>query len=151
MTTFEKLYRLYESYEQFSYDYLLSLAKEKAEYIFRMMRSTDGTDTASKYLLAFSALLAACNLNISEKSYDFFVAATGINLFSYEQFKQFAKKISGEFEVRMMFRETANEKNFTSEFDNSLFIYALAFTACDGKINDSERRFILENVPFGDI
>lgn len=150
MTTLERLYVLCETYETFSYDYLLKLAKEKADYIYRMVRSRRGDDEATKYLLTYSALLANCNFRVSETIYNFFVEATGIKALDFNQFLLFGRKIIGDLDVKMMFRETANELGLPKEFDNALFVYALAFSACDGRITDRESGFILEFVPFGD-
>ena len=147
MNVFDKLDNLYQMYEGFTYDYLLRLAKEKAEYIFRAVRSKNGASSAENFILSYFAILSDCDLSVSREEYDFFVKATNINTVSFEAFKLFASKLRGQYEVKMMFREYGKETGMFTTFDEAMMILALTICACDGAISMRERQFITDFVP----
>lgn len=147
MNVFDRLYSLFDMYEGFTYDYLLRLAAEKAEYIFKSVRSRDGSASAENFMVTYCALLACSDFTVSQREYDFFVTATKINKYSFDSFKQLASKVSGDYDVKMMYREYGKESYMASSFDEAMMIFALTLCACDGRISDAEKRYITDFVP----
>ena len=151
MTTIERLYKLCESYETFDYKYLLSIAKEKADYIYRMTRSRDGSEFAKNFLTIYSALLAQSGAPVSEKVYNFFVEATGFkDSLTYSEFVLLAKKSVTDLDFQILCSDYSKVHSLPKDFDNAMFLYAVVFIACDGKSKSSEIGAIINFVPFGD-
>lgn len=147
MNAFDKLEALYNMYEGFTNNYLLNLAKEKAEYIFRAVRAKEGASAAENFLASYFALLADCDLTVSQEEYDFFVKATKISHLSLNNIKTIASKLRGDYDVKMMYREYRKETDLDVGFDEAMMVFALTVCACDGKISDREQRYITDFVP----
>lgn len=147
MDVFEKLDNLFAMYESFTYDYLLKLAKDEADYIYRMVRSRDGDESAKNFITSYAAILSRCNFRPNETEYGFAKSAISSLNLTADNFRLLGDKLIGDYDVKMMFREYSKETNLDLRFDHAMMIFALCLCASDGQINDSQRRFITDFVP----
>ena len=134
-------------YEGFTYDYLLKLAKEEADYIYRMVRGRDGEESAKNFVISYAAILSVCNFRPSTAEYNFVKEAIPYFNLTENNFRTLGNKLIGDYDVKMMLREYRKEQYLDVRFDHAMRLFALGICASDGDINASQRRFITDFVP----
>jgi hypothetical protein len=144
MKTRAEIDRLFDMYESFSKDYLLSIAKDAGKRLFNRIIGRRNHEYATDFLTVFCACLSELDVFKIEE-YNLFKDSTGISNISFEQFQRMAR-LNGDLTTLIEIKTYSKTVGLDMSFDMDLMLLGLCICAIDGEISFLERDHMIKYV-----
>ena len=151
MNFINKLYEIFEMYEQDSYDYKLKLANTAFNVVFNRISSTKGKEYAMNYISILCSTISASDGEPNQTEFDFFMKAIdGKFNWNYQGWCDVGLRTNQpKYHDMLVYNRDIAEREFYDDYFNlQLFVLSLTMCSCDGNFTQAEKNFVLDYVPF---